>query len=75
MYGPAPGIVPGGPNFYYSAGYTIPMRDRPAYAYRDFSVGCEWDGANCHAASWEITEPDQGYQGPFILMVSFFMTH
>lgn len=73
-YGPAPGIVPGGPNFYYSAGYTIPMRDRPAYAYRDFSVGCEWTGSACNAAGWEITEPDQGYQGPFVLLASFFMS-
>lgn len=73
-YGPAPGIVPGGPNVYYSAGYTIPMLNVPAYAYRDFSVGCDWDGAQCRAASWEITEPDQGYQGPFVLLVSFFMS-
>jgi len=75
MYGPAPGIVPGGPNFYYSGGYTIPMRTQPAYAYRDFSVGCEWNGSACNASGWELTEPDQGYQGPFVLMVSFFMTH
>lgn len=74
MYGPAPGIVPGGPNFYYSGSYTIPMRDRPAYAYRDFSVGCAWDGAGCPASGWEITEPSQSYQGPFVLLVSFFMS-
>jgi hypothetical protein len=73
-HGPAPGIVPGGPNFYYSGGYTIPMRDRPAYAYRDFSVGCEWDGAACRASGWEITEPSMSYQGPFVLLVSFFMS-
>lgn len=74
MYGPAPGLVPGGPNFYYSAGYTIPMRERPAYAYRDFSVGCEWTGSACNASSWEITEPALGYQGPFVLLASFFMS-
>lgn len=73
-YGPAPGLVPGGPNFYYSGGYTIPDRDRPAYAYRDFSVGCDWDGAACRASGWEITEPMQAYQGPFVLLVSFFMS-
>ena len=73
-YGPAPGIVPGGPNFYYGGSYTIPNRDRPAYAYRDFSVGCDWDGAVCRAAAWEITEPSNSYQGPFVLLVSFFMS-
>jgi hypothetical protein len=74
MFGPAPGIVPGGPNFYYSGGYTIPNRDRPAYAYRDFSVGCEWNGSSCNASGWEITEPSLSYQGPFVLLVSFFMS-
>jgi hypothetical protein len=72
-YGPAPGLVPGGPNFYYDAQYVIPNRNDPSYAYRDFSVGCDWDGAQCRAASWEITEPDVAYQGAFVFMVSFFM--
>jgi hypothetical protein len=72
-YGPAPGLVPGGPNFYYDAMYVIPNRTYPAYAYRDFSVGCDWDGAECKAASWEITEPMAAYQGPFVFLVSFFM--
>jgi len=71
--GPAPGIVPGGPNYYYGAQYTIPNSDRPAYAYRDFSVGCDWNGSICRAAAWEITEPMQAYQGPFVLLVSFMM--
>jgi endoglucanase len=74
-YGPAPGLIPGGPNAYYSGLYTIPNKAMPAYAYRDFSVGCDWDaGANaCRASSWEITEPMAAYEGPFIFMVSFFM--
>ncbi|MCB9570561.1 MAG: glycoside hydrolase family 9 protein [Kofleriaceae bacterium] len=72
--GPAPGIVPGGPNFYYSGGYELPSRTYPAYAYRDFSVGCDWDGATCQASSWEITEPSDSYQGPFVLLASFFMS-
>jgi hypothetical protein len=73
-YGPAPGLVPGGPNFYYSATYEIPNRTYPAYAYRDFSVGCDWSGAACLAASWEITEPMAAYQGPFVLLASFMMS-
>ena len=73
LYGPAPGLLVGGPNYYYDASYTIPDRQYPARAYRDFSVGCDWDGAQCLAASWELTEPDDGYQGPLILLISFFM--
>jgi hypothetical protein len=72
-HGPAPGIVPGGPNWYYGGGYDIPNRTYPAYAYRDWSVGCDWDGGRCLSASWEITEPMCAYQGPFVLLVSFYM--
>ena len=74
MHGPAPGLVVGGANYYYSCSYEIPDRDRPAYAYRDFSVGCDWDGAQCRACAWEITEPSNSYQGPFILLSSFLMS-
>ena len=49
-FGPAPGLVPGGPNAYYSGSYTIPLQARPAYAYRDFSVGCDWSGSACRAS-------------------------
>jgi len=73
-YGPAPGLVPGGPNYYYSCEYEIPNRQRPAYAYRDFSVGCDWSGSACRGCSWEITEPMNAYQGPFVLLVSFMMS-
>jgi hypothetical protein len=73
-YGPAPGLMPGGPNWYYDGTYTIPNRTYPAYAYRDFSVGCGWNGSICTAASWELTEPDVGYQGPLVLLTSFVMS-
>jgi endoglucanase len=73
-YGPAPGLVPGGPNWYYDGTYVIPNRTFPAYAYRDFSVGCGWNGTVCTASSWELTEPDVGYQGAMVLMTSFVMT-
>lgn len=73
-FGPAPGLMPGGPNWYYSATYTIPQRSYPARAYRDFSVGCGWNGSTCTAASWEITEPDVGYQGALVLLVAFAMS-
>ena len=73
VHGPAPGMLVGGPNFYYTCSYDIPNRDFPPYAYRDFSVSCDWDGNACRACAWEITEPMCAYQGPFILLVSFFM--
>jgi endoglucanase len=74
VYGPAPGLMPGGPNWYYDGTYSIPNRTYPAYAYRDFSVGCGWNGSICTAASWELTEPDVGYQGPLVLLTSFVMS-
>jgi endoglucanase len=74
IYGPAPGLVPGGPNWYYDGMYAIPDRTYPAYAYRDFSVGCGWNGTVCTASSWELTEPDVGYQGAMVLLTSFMMS-
>ena len=52
------------------------LAERPAYAYRDFSVGCVRNNttATCDGASWEVTEPDVGYQGAFVLLVSFLMS-
>ncbi len=73
-YGPAPGLVPGGANWYYDGTYVIPARTYPAYAYRDFSVGCAWNGSSCTASSWEVTEPDVGYQGAAVLLLAFVMT-
>jgi len=69
-YGPAPGLVPGGPSWYYTGSYDIPNRAFPAYAYRDWSVGCDWNGAVCLSKSWEITEPMCAYQGSVILLLS-----
>ena len=74
VHGPAPGLVPGGPNWYYSGTYEIPNRTFPAYAYRDWSVGCDWNGSACASSSWEVTENDTRYQGPLVLLVSFFMS-
>jgi endoglucanase len=73
-YGPAPGFVPGGPNYYYDATYVIPNKSYPAYAYRDFSIGCGWNGSICTASSWELTEPDVNYQGAMVLLASFAMS-
>ncbi len=32
------------------------------------------DGSDCAAASWEITEPSNGYQSAFVLLASFMMS-
>jgi hypothetical protein len=75
LYGPAPGILVGGPNFYYTGTYSPPDgATRPAKAYRDFSVGCDWGGGICRASSWEITENSLGYSGPLVGLCSFFMS-
>ena len=73
QHGPAPGLVVGGPNPNYSCDYNIPRQHLPAYAYRDFSVGCDWSGSACQACSWEITEPMCAYQGPVVLLLSLMM--
>ena len=74
-FGPAPGLMPGGPNMYYSGAYMIQGIDAPATAYRDWSTGCDWSAEQgiCLSASWEITEPMAAYQGPFVLLLSFVM--
>jgi hypothetical protein len=73
-YGPAPGLLVGGPNPDYDGTYVLPGRDHPATAYRDFSVGCAWNGSGCGGASWELTEPDVNYQAAFVFLVSYAMT-
>lgn len=74
-FGPAPGFVVGGPNPAYSGTYAIPNLGRPAYAYRDFSVACAWNGSACTGSSWEITEPMAAYQGPVVLLLSLLMSN
>lgn len=74
IYGPAPGLVVGGPKLSYTGSYIIPKKNFPAYAYRDFSVATGTIGASgVGAVSYELTEPDVAYQGPFLALVSFFM--
>jgi len=74
LYGPAPGLLVGGPNYYYSGSYSPPLGAvYPARFYRDFSVSCDGDGSKCRAMSWEITENSLGYSGPLVALLSFFM--
>jgi len=69
LFGPAPGLVVGGPNNSYSGTWEPPANAiAPAKAYRDFSK-INWPNGK----SWEITEPMMAYNGPFVGLCSFFM--
>lgn len=69
--GPAPGILPGGPNQFYvpdaSFNGTIspPQNEPEMKSYKDWGNGWPQD-------AWEVTEPDQGYQGHYQFLVSAF---
>jgi len=66
--GPAPGILSGGPNQYYApASGTIspPQNEPPMKSYKDW-------GNNYPDDSWQVTEPDQAYQGKYQFLVSAF---
>jgi hypothetical protein len=71
--GPAPGYVPGGPNasFAPDASYSgprlaPPMDQPPQKSYKDWNTGWPED-------SWEITEPDLGYQSAYVYLLSRFV--
>lgn len=84
-YGPAPGYLVGGPNPSYSVdrccpsscgsdqnnalctstALTPPQGQPPQKAYKDFN-------ANWPLDSWAISEPSDGYQVPYIRLLSMF---
>ncbi len=64
-YGPAPGFVTGGPNFYYSGDVTPPAGQPAQKAYAQFNDGFP-------ESSWEITEPAIYYQAAYIRLLSYF---
>lgn len=83
-YGPAPGFLAGGPNKSYKwdgccdnngCGSTannqmclaepIPVGEPDAKMYKDFNTSWPLN-------SWEITEPSNGYQAPYIRLLSKF---
>jgi endoglucanase len=69
LFGPAPGFVPGGPNWNYSGDAVPPRGSRhPARSYRDWNDQGVWT-----ARTWEITEPSIGYQGPYVALVAAFV--
>ncbi|PKL91438.1 MAG: hypothetical protein CVV21_07590 [Candidatus Goldiibacteriota bacterium HGW-Goldbacteria-1] len=68
---PAPGILSGGPNWYFvpDASYigTIepPQNQPPMKSYKDWNTS--WP-----ENSWEVTENSTGYQSRYTLLASFF---
>lgn len=71
--GPAPGYVPGGANkdfhpadVYAGPPLVPPMDQPPQKSYRDWDTSWPED-------SWEVTEPSLSYQGPYVLLLSFFV--
>ena len=67
--GPAPGILSGGPDKDYApaSGPVIspPQNEPPMKSYKDW-------GAAYPENSWQVTEPDQGYQGKYQFLLSAF---
>jgi hypothetical protein len=69
LFGPAPGFVPGGPNWNYSGDAVPPHGSHlPGRSYRDWNDQGVWT-----ARTWEITEPSIGYQGPYVALVAAFV--
>ncbi len=65
LYGPAPGYVPGGPNFHFTLTNLSPPSGQPRQkSYLEFN-----DNNN----SWEITEPAIYYQAAYIRNLSRLM--
>jgi hypothetical protein len=70
LLGPAPGLVPGGPNRFYS-GSAEPPGAAVFYnrVYRDWC----YNGLQAELRPWEITEPSISYQGPHAALAASSM--
>lgn len=66
--GPAPGLVPGGPNKDYGGDASPPLGSTYYNRfYRDWNDQTVWT-----ARTWEITENSIGYQGPYVALAAHF---
>jgi endoglucanase len=63
---PAPGYLVGGPNKDYAGDVEWIKRQPPEKAFHQFNTG--WP-----AASWEITEPSNTYQGAYVKLLARVM--
>jgi hypothetical protein len=70
--GPAPGLLAGGPNTSDAPPWLVPPAGQPpSKSFRDWAG--VWNEA--HQAtenSWAFTEPDIGYQGKYVLLLTQF---
>ena len=69
LYGPAPGILPGGVNFSYG-GSAVPPGGA-AYREKAFRDWCDQGPANVN--TWEITETSISAQGPYVALAIYHM--
>jgi endoglucanase len=68
LYGPPPGIVPGGPNKDYTGDATPPLGSvNYNRFYRDWADQTVWT-----AMTWQISENSIGYQGPYVALAASF---
>ena len=70
LYGPAPGILPGGVNASYG-GSAIPPKN-VAYKEKCFRDWCDQSAPGVN--TWEITEPSISAQGPYVALAIHFMS-
>ena len=68
LFGPAPGIMPGGPNEFYDPPVPpiVPPENQPAQkSYKDWNTVADY--------SWEINENQVAYQAAYISLLSKFV--
>ncbi|HMB94791.1 MAG TPA: hypothetical protein VKK61_02000, partial [Tepidisphaeraceae bacterium] len=71
-FGPPPGYLVGGANQFYDVPSVAPPSGQPPEkSFKDFNTG--WDGTKSEN-SWEVTEPDLGYQAAFEILLAQFAT-
>lgn len=73
-YNPAPGYIPGGPNYYSTNadGSSHFSSDTPhSKCYIDFNTS--WSNTIKPNSSWSLTENSLGYQAPFIRLLANFV--
>ncbi|MDX1935362.1 MAG: glycoside hydrolase family 9 protein [Capsulimonadales bacterium] len=70
--GPAPGFVPGGPNYHFTRKWIAPpYGEPPMKAYREWNTG--WNNERRDTEnSWEITEPAIYYQAAYTMLLAAF---
>lgn len=71
LYGPAPGILPGGVNASYG-GTAIPPKN-VTYKEKCYRDWCDQSAPGVN--TWEISEPSISAQGPYVALAVYFMSN